>query len=116
MLFDFREELEYGVTDNFQIALYFNHHYVNANDDVPVADPLHPKSTGFVVFTKPVARHVHADHDPTTGNFDSYHFESVSFEAIYRLLSLYKDPIEHALFRACSWRSGNGAEMGKIFG
>ena len=54
-VFDFREELEYGVTDNFQIALYLNHHYVNANDDVPVGDPLHPKRL-LVVFTKPVAR------------------------------------------------------------
>jgi hypothetical protein len=25
---DVREEFEYGVTDNFQIALYLNHHYV----------------------------------------------------------------------------------------
>src|SRR6266403_5078276 len=40
---DFREELEYGVTDNFQIALYLNHHYVYANDDVPAENPAHPK-------------------------------------------------------------------------
>ena len=40
---DFREELDYGLTDDFQIALYLNHHYVDANDDVPVADPTHPK-------------------------------------------------------------------------
>jgi hypothetical protein len=32
---DFREDFEYGVTDNFQLALYLNHHYVYANDDVP---------------------------------------------------------------------------------
>jgi hypothetical protein len=31
---DFREELEYGLTDDFQIALYLNHHYVDANDEV----------------------------------------------------------------------------------
>ena len=31
-VFDFREELEYGLTDNLQIALYLNHHYVDAND------------------------------------------------------------------------------------
>src|SRR5215471_3801772 len=40
---DFREEFEYGVTDNFQLALYLNHHYVYANDDIPVTDPAHPK-------------------------------------------------------------------------
>ena len=40
---DFREELEYGVTDDFQIALYLNHHYVYANDDVPAENPAHPK-------------------------------------------------------------------------
>ena len=31
---DFREELEYGLTDDFQIGLYLNHHYVDANDEV----------------------------------------------------------------------------------
>jgi len=31
---DFREELDYGLTDDFQIALYLNHHYVDANDEV----------------------------------------------------------------------------------
>src|SRR5215475_9941300 len=42
-VFDFREELEYGLTDNLQIALYLNHHYVNADNDIPVANPAHPK-------------------------------------------------------------------------
>ena len=95
-VFDFREELEYGVTDNFQIALYLNHHYVNANDDVPVGDPLHPKRRLRGVY-ETGGEDVHADHDPTKP-FDSYHFESVSFEAIYRLLSPYKDPIGLALY------------------
>src|SRR4029077_17080100 len=40
---DFREECEYGVTDDFQIALYLNHHYVYANDDVPAENPAHPR-------------------------------------------------------------------------
>src|SRR5438046_3104851 len=39
---DFREEFEYGVTDNFQLALYLNHHYVHASDDVTAEDPAHP--------------------------------------------------------------------------
>ena len=40
---------------------------------------------------------MHAGHDPATP-FDSYHFESVSFESIYRLLSPYKAPIGLALY------------------
>src|SRR4029450_1957863 len=82
---EFREEFEYGVTDNFQLAIYLNHHYVNANDDIPVADPAHPKKllpgryeTG--------GEDVHADHNPAKTR-DRYHFESVSLEGIYRLLS-----------------------------
>ena len=93
---DFREELEYGVTDNFQIALYLNHHYVYANDDVPVANPAHPKRRLPGVY-ETGGEDVHAGHDPATP-FDSYHFQSVSFESIYRLLSPYKAPIGLALY------------------
>jgi hypothetical protein len=85
---DFRGEFEYGVTDNFQLALYLNHHYVYANDDVPVADPAHPKRVLPGVF-ETGGEDVHAGHNPATP-FDSYHFESVSLEGIYRLLSPYK--------------------------
>jgi len=38
-----------------------------------------------------------AGHDPATP-FGSYHFESVSFESIYRLLSPYKAPLPLALY------------------
>jgi len=48
---DFREELEYGLTDDFQIALYLNHHYVNANDDIPAEDP-NRRVTVFLEFTR----------------------------------------------------------------
>ena len=40
---------------------------------------------------------VQAGHDPATP-FDGYHFESVSFESIYRLISPYKAPIGLALY------------------
>jgi hypothetical protein len=40
---------------------------------------------------------VHAGHDPATP-FGSYHFESVSFGSIYRLLSPYKAPLGLALY------------------
>jgi hypothetical protein len=93
---DFREEFEYGVTDNFQLAIYLNHHYVNANDDIPVADPARPKKLLPGRF-ETGGEDVHAGHNPETP-FDSYHFESVSLEGIYRLLSPYKDPIGLALY------------------
>jgi hypothetical protein len=95
-VFDFREEFEYGVTDNFQVALYLNHHYVDASDDVPAPDPAHPRRRLPGVY-ETGGEDVHAGHDPSTP-FDSYHFESISFEAIYRLLSPYKDPIGLALY------------------
>jgi hypothetical protein len=74
-VFDFREELEYGVTDNLHIALYLNHHYVNADDDVPAEDPKHPGRRLPGVY-ETGGEDVHAGHDPSTP-FDSYHFESV---------------------------------------
>ncbi len=95
-VFDFREEFEYGVTDNFQLALYLNHHYVDASNDIPVADPAHPKKLLPGRF-ETGGEDVHAGHDPATP-FQSYHFSSVSLEGIYRLLSPYKDPLGLALY------------------
>jgi hypothetical protein len=99
-VFDFREEFEYGVTDNFQIALYLNHHYVYANDDVPAEDPARPGKRLPGVY-ETGGEDVHAGHDPSKP-FDSYHFGSVSFEGIYRLLSPYKDPLGLALYSETS--------------
>jgi hypothetical protein len=93
---DFREEFEYGVTDNFQLAIYLNHHYVHANDDVPAEDPARPGNRLPGAY-ETGGEDVHAGHNPATP-FDSYHFESVSLEGIYRLLSPYKDPIGLALY------------------
>jgi len=93
---DFREEFEYGVADNFQLGLYLNHHYVYANDDVPAEDPAHPGNRLPGAY-QTGGEDVHAGHTPVTP-FDSYHFESVSLEAIYQLLSPYKDPIGLALY------------------
>src|SRR5438046_6980801 len=80
---DFREEFEYGVTDNFQLAIYLNHHFVHANDDVPAEDPAHPGKR-LPGYYETGGEDVHAGHNPATP-FDSYHFESVSLEGIYRL-------------------------------
>jgi hypothetical protein len=95
-VFDFREELEYGVTDNFQVSLYLNHHDVNANNDFPAEDLARPGHRLRGVY-ETGGEDVHAGHDPATP-FNSYHFESISFEAIYRLLSPYKSPIGLALY------------------
>jgi hypothetical protein len=93
---DFREEFEYGVTDNFQLALYLNHHYVYAKDDVPAEDPAHPGNRLPGAY-ETGGEDVYAGHNPAKP-FDSYHFESVSLEAIYRLLSPYKSPLGLALY------------------
>jgi hypothetical protein len=95
-VFDFREELEYGLTDNLQIALYLSHHYVDANDDFPLANPAHPKKPLPDVY-ETGGEDIHAGHNPATP-FDSNHFESVSFEAIYRVLSPYKNAIGLAFY------------------
>lgn len=93
---DLREEFEYGVTENFQVALYLNHQYVYADNDVPAEDPAHPGN-------RLPRRHetggedVEVGHDPAAP-FRNYHFESVSLELIYRLLSPYKNPIGLALY------------------
>jgi len=93
---DFREEFEYGVTDNFQLALYLNHRYVYANSDVPAEDPAHPENR-LPGRYKTGGEDVRGSHNPARP-FDDYRFESVSFEGIYRLLSPYKDPIGLAMY------------------
>ncbi len=95
-VFDFREEIEYGLTNDLQIAFYLNHHYVYADRDVPAEDPARPGHRLKGVY-ETGGEDVHADHDPSKP-FDSYHFESISFEAIYRILSPYKDPIGLAVY------------------
>jgi len=93
---DFRDELEYGVTESFQLALYLNHQYVYANNDVPAEDPAHPgkRLPGCYETGR---EDVRAGHNPATP-FDSYRFDSVSLEAIYRLLNPNKHPVGLALY------------------
>ncbi len=79
------EEFDYGVIDNFQIALYLNHHYVYVHSDVPAEDPAFPRKRLLDLY-ETGGEGVHPGHNPATP-FDRYHFESVSFEAIFRLLS-----------------------------
>ena len=93
---DFREEIEYGITDNFQLALYLNHHYVSARGNVPAEDPARPGHRLPGVF-ETGGEGVDDDADPAKP-FRNYQFDSVSLELIYRVLSPYKDPIGLALY------------------
>lgn len=81
--FDFREEVEYGVTDNFQLALYGNWYNVNAKRDGVDGATSGPRVPENV--------------DPTRG-YSSTQFESASLEMIWRVLSPYKDPIGLAFY------------------
>jgi hypothetical protein len=79
-----RTEIEYGITDRLQTALYLNYGSVSA---------LHNRPDGT---TGPGA-FVPDDVDPDA-RYQRTFFESVSNEWIYRLLSPYKDPIGLALY------------------
>ena len=93
---DFREELEYGLTDNLQVSLYLNHHYVKAKNSFPQEDPGNPGHR-LAGSYETKGEDVHSEHNPSE-SFQTYHFESVSTEFIYRLLSPYKDPMGLALY------------------
>jgi len=80
----FRTELEYGVTDNLQTALYLNYDSVDAFRNRPDG------STGPGAFVP--------DGVDPDARYKSSFLESVSNEWIYRLLSPYKDPIGLALY------------------
>jgi hypothetical protein len=78
-----REEIEYGVTSAFQLALYLNSQYVDAarnNTDGTTGGPFVP-----------------ANVNPNR-RYAAYNFDTVSVEAIYRLLSPYIDPVGLALY------------------
>ncbi len=91
----FRTELEYGVTDNFQAAVYINSRHVYANKN---------NSDGTTG-----GEDVPDDADPNQ-SFNKYKFETVSFEGIYRVLSPYKDPFGLALY----WEPAVGPDKYEI--
>ena len=80
---DMRTEVEYGVTDNFQVALYFN--YMYAEED------------GNSVRGKTEGMEIPASHDPNTP-YKEYRFDGISIEAMYRVYSPYVDPIGLAFY------------------
>lgn len=80
-----RSEIEYGVSDNYQIALYANQRYVNAyrnGIDGTIGGPEVDPSNGF---------------DPTS-RYEKYRFESVSIENLYRILNPYTGRIGLAVY------------------
>lgn len=79
------EEFEYGVTDKFQLAGYFNWSYVNAFRNEP------DSSTGGPGTDL-------APGDNPFGRYRKTRFDSVSVEAIYQLMSPLTRPIGLALY------------------
>ncbi len=91
-----REEIEYGVTDNFQVSLYLNHHFAKAKNFMPVndsANPGHRLSGSY----ETAGEAVHPGHDPSK-SFETYHYAGFSTEFIYRLLSPYTNPVGLAFY------------------
>ncbi len=95
-----RSELEYGLTDALQTALYANYTHVNAFHNRPDG------TTGPGAF---VPDGVDAD-----ARYRSGFFESFSNEWIYRVLSPYKDPIGLALYVEPSYGPKSRELEGKI--
>lgn len=78
-----RSELEYGVTDDLQFALYANYATVRASANNPDG------TTG--------GRFVPDDADPAAPYHANF-YDSTSFEVIWRVLNPYKDGIGLALY------------------
>ena len=81
--FDMKTEVEYGVTDNFQLAFYLNYMYLNAS-----GNSVRGKTEGI---------EIPYDHD-SSQPYSRFRFDGVSLEAMYRLLSPYVDPIGLAVY------------------
>ena len=80
-----RSEVEYGLTDNLQIAGYLNTRYVNAYQNGVNGDTSGPDVD------------VPSDFD-TSKRYRRFRADSASVELIYRLLNPYIDPIGLALY------------------
>lgn len=81
--FHFNTEVEYGVTDAFQVALYTNFMYDNDNKNSVAG-----RTEGI---------EIPYDHDPNTP-YNAFRFDGVSMEFLYRLLSPYTDPLGLAVY------------------
>jgi len=99
-LWQFRTELEYGVTNDLQAALYLNYDSVSAFRNRPDG------TTGPGAFVPDAA-------DPNA-RYSRTFVESVSNEWIWRVLSPYKDPIGLALYLEPSWGPDKRELEGKL--
>lgn len=78
-----QSEIEHGVTDNFQAALYINYSQINAK--------------GNSVNSTTEGIDIPANHNPDS-SFHAFRYDSFSTEFIYRVLSPYKDAIGLAFY------------------
>jgi len=83
-LWQHRTELEYGVTNNFQVALYLNNYAVNANASDGAGNSSGP--------------YVPENIDQSRPYRSGLRYDSTSLEFIYRLWSPYTDPLGVALY------------------
>lgn len=79
----FNTEVEYGLQDNLQIAAYLNTSYADA-----AFNSVRHLTEGM---------EIPYDHDPTRP-YRAARFDGVSFEAIYRVMSPYIDPVGLAFY------------------
>lgn len=79
----FRTEVEYGVTSNFQVALYYNQAFVDAHNNS--VDRL---TEGLDIV---------ASHDPSKP-ISEWHNDGVSAEFLWRVMSPYKKPFGVAFY------------------
>ncbi|WP_084197544.1 DUF6662 family protein [Solimonas soli] len=80
-----RTELSYGLSDNLQISGYANLAWASVNHNTPSGETAPPE--------------VFADYDADPdARFRQFRVESFSFEALYRFLSPYTDPVGAALY------------------
>ena len=79
----FRTELEYGLTNNFQIALYANNNFVDAHDNSVAR-----RTEGLDIV---------ASHDPTK-SISEWHNDGFSAEFLWRVMSPYKKPFGLAFY------------------
>jgi hypothetical protein len=84
-LFQGRTEIEYGVTDRFQLAFYANYASTYANGQTVDGTTSPPETFAGPLF------------DPSAP-FKASKFVGFSVEGIYRVLSPYTDPIGFALY------------------
>ena len=76
--FDMSSEIEYGVTENFQISLYLNYMYAN--------------ESGNSVQGKTEGLEIPYNFD-SSQHYSKFRFDGISLEGIYRILSPYVNPV-----------------------